>query len=66
MHAGAWFVLMLWKYRPEISSERLGQQIGVWMKKFVSVAPMSAMFSFVIGIGVAPPGAVGGKEAPSI
>ena len=49
-----------------MSSDRLGQQIGVWMKKLVAVAPMSAIFAFVLGIGVAPPGAVGGKEAPSI
>jgi hypothetical protein len=37
--------------------------MGVWMKKFVAVAPPSAISVFVCGMGVLPRV---GKELPSI
>lgn len=55
---------MLWKYLPDSSSLREGQQMGVWMKKLVAVAPGSAMSACVFGMGVAPPFV--GKDEPSI
>ena len=30
--------LMLWKYRPEIASDRDGEQIGVWIRQLLSSA----------------------------
>ena len=42
---------------------REGLQIGVWTKKFVAVAPMSAISACVLGMGVAP---WVGNELPSI
>ena len=55
--------LMLWKYLPVTSSDRLGQQIGVWMNHCVAVAPLSASSAFVFGIGPTP--LCQGKEPPS-
>ena len=52
-------------YRPVVVSERLGQQIGVWMNMLVKVAPPCERCACALGMGVAPPGAVGGREPPS-
>ena len=55
---------MLWKYIPVRSSEREGQQIGVWMKKFSAIAPLSCMRAFVFGMG--PTLSCCGNDEPSI
>ena len=58
--------LMLWKYFPLRTSERDGQQMGVWMKKFVAIVPSSTISFLVFGSGVAPPDDSIGKDPPSI